>query len=273
MIPQTLLYVPAHHQRALAKVPSLQSDGIILDLEDAILSTEKDTARASLVHFLSQPAAGPTLRLGRINRLDSAWGMADIAALQNSPLDSLILPKVETADEVLALRGQIGPNQKIWAMIETPCGVLAAAAIAAVCDGIILGTSDLAKSLGIFLNDPLRPGLVTALSQCVLAARAHRIPILDGVYPQIDDEDGLHQQATQGRDLGFDGKTAIHPCQLSIIKSCFRPDAARIAQAQAIITAFETASAAGQGVVVFQGRLIEQLDVDLARLDLVRAGY
>ena len=272
MIPQTLLYVPAHHPRALAKVPSLRCDGIILDLEDAILPAEKDRARAALVTFLQEPPAGPVLRLGRINRLDTPWGAADVAALRDSALDGLALPKVEDAASVLALRQQIPARMAVWAMIEIPRGVLAAAAIAAVCDGIILGTSDLARSLGIYADDPLRPGLVTGLSQTVLAARAFGVPILDGVYPQIDDEDGLLKQAQQGRELGFYGKTAIHPRQIPVIENCFRPDEARIAQAQAIIAAFAAAQATGQGVVVLGGRLIEQLDVDLARDDLRLAG-
>lgn len=265
---KSCLYVPAHHQRALAKIPDIDCDCVILDLEDAVLPDAKIAARDSLCAFIAAPSAGEKYWLGRINHPATTWGMDDLTSLCRTRLNGIAVPKINHADELRAIKSFLPLGMDLWAMIETPTGVLHAPSIAAQANGIILGTSDLAKSLHLYPDDPLRPGLVTALSQSILAARALNIPIIDGVYPRIDDEDGLLVQSQQARSLGFHGKSAIHPKQIPIINTAFRPTEARLAEARGMIAAFEQAKATGQGVVLYQGRLVEQLDVDLARFDL-----
>lgn len=267
---RSFLYMPANHGRALAKIPDLDVDAVILDLEDAVLPSEKNAARAALAAFMAWPRQGRARFMIRINHPASDDGKADLELLAGCPCDGVMVPKIMTPDDLSPLY-QIRPDLPIWAMIEHPAAVMVAPAITAACQGLLLGTSDLAKAMGLYPDDPLRPGLLFALGQCVLAAKAAGIPIIDGVYPYVQDESGLIAQIQQARHLGFDGKSAIHPRQLGPINAGFAISPERIIEARAMIAAFDAAKAQGEGVVLLNGRLIEQLDVDLARADLARS--
>ena len=208
----------------------------------------------------------------RVNALASAWGHPDLAAAATAGADGVLLPKVESADAVrqaLAALDAAGapPDLALWCMLETPRGMLQAAGIAAASPrlgGLVMGTSDLAKELHA-AHTPLRLPLLTALGLCLLAARAEGLAILDGVFLDLQDEAGFEAACRQGAELGFDGKTLIHPKQIAPANRAFAPDAAEIAQARRIIEAHEAARAKGQGVVLLDGRLIEELHVVEAR--------
>ena len=208
----------------------------------------------------------------RVNALAGAWGHPDLAAAATAGADGVLLPKVESADAVrqaLAVLDAAGapPDLALWCMLETPRGMLQAAGIAAAgprLGGLVMGTSDLAKELHA-AHTPLRLPLLTALGLCLLAARAEGLAILDGVFLDLQDEAGFEAACRQGAELGFDGKTLIHPKQIAPANRAFAPDAAEVAQARRIIEAHEAARARGQGVVLLDGRLIEELHVVEAR--------
>ncbi len=265
---RSALYIPGSKDRALDKARGLPVDVILFDLEDAVAPDAKVAARDTLFAALADGGYGSRLRIVRINGLDTAWGAADAAAVAAMDCDGILLPKVNGPEDVDALAALV-PELPIWAMMETPQGVLNAARIAAHprMAGFVLGTNDLAKDL----NSRGRAALTTSLQLCLLAAKAAGIVALDGVYNAFKDEDGLRAECTEGRDMGFDGKTLIHPAQVAITNAAFGPTEDEIDLARRQIAAFEAAEAEGQGVAVVDGRIVENLHIVTARATLAKA--
>ena len=268
---RSVLYAPGANSRALDKARSLPVDGLILDLEDAVAPAVKAAARDAVVAALSESGFGYRRRIVRINGLDTPWGEADIAAMARAGADAILLPKVESPQAVqtavAALDAAGGPaDLPIWIMAETPRGILQIDSIAAAhprLQVIVMGTSDLAKELRV-RHTPGREGLLASLGLCVLAARARGLEILDGVYLDLQDEPGFAAACEQGRDMGFDGKTLIHPRQIEPANRIFGISAEALQQAQQIIAAWREAQQAGSGVCVVDGRLVENLHVEEA---------
>ncbi|MFT7105657.1 MAG: (3S)-malyl-CoA thioesterase [Yoonia sp.] len=265
---RSALYIPGSKDRALEKARGLSVDVILFDLEDAVSPDAKIAARDTLYAALADDGYGARLKIVRINALDTEWGAADAAAVAAMKCDAILLPKVNGPDDVDAL-AKLVPGLPIWAMMETPQGILNAAAIAAHprIAGFVLGTNDLAKDL----NSRTRAALMTSLQMCVLAAKAAGIVALDGVYNAFKDRDGLRVECAEGRDMGFDGKTLIHPAQVAIANAAFGPTADEIDLARRQIAAFEAAEAEGQGVAVVDGRIVENLHIVTARATLAKA--
>ena len=266
---RSVLYIPGSNERALEKARGLAADAIIFDLEDAVAPAEKPAARATLKAALAEDY-GPRARIVRINGLDTEWGRDDAAAFATGA-DAVLVPKVSTPADLDAVAALTGDTQ-LWAMMETALGMLNAAAIAAHprLEGMVMGTNDLAKELGS-RNRPDRLAMQTGLGLCLLAARAHGRVIVDGVFNAFKDEDGLRAECEQGRDMGFDGKTLIHPAQLEIANAAFAPAEEEVALARRQIEAFEAALAEGKAVAVVDGRIVENLHVETAKKTLARA--
>ena len=273
---RSVLYIPGSKSRALEKARELPTDAIIFDLEDAVAPAEKSQARALLAETLSAFDYGARLRIVRINGFDSEWGREDVAAFASHPgVDALLVPKVnapQDLDRVVAEAGVGVGGKPLWAMMETAQGMLNAADIAAHprLQAMVIGTNDLAKELGCRFRADRLP-LQAGLGLCLLAARAHGKLIIDGVFNAFRDEEGLRGECEQGRDMGFDGKTLIHPAQLLIANQVFAPSEAEIELSRRQIEAFEAAIAEGQGVAVLDGRIVENLHVESARRILARA--
>lgn len=268
---RSVLYIPGARERALEKARDLPADAIIFDLEDAVAVDEKENARTLLARKLAEGGYGARMRIVRINGLDSPWGRADAAAFAGSAADAILVPKVASPADLDAVAALV-PDLPLWAMLETPAGVLNAAAIAAHprLEGVVMGTNDLAKDLSARVG-PRRAELLTALQLCLLAARAHGLAIIDGVFNAFRDAEGLAHECAQGRDMGFDGKTLIHPAQIEVANTAFAPSETEIELARRQISAFEEATSAGQGVAVVDGRIVENLHVATARELLTRA--
>ena len=275
---RSVLYMPGSKERALEKAKGLSADVLILDLEDAVTPAEKDAARQMVVEAVKGGGYGGREIVIRINGLDTEWGADDLAAAASCGPDAVLIPKVESAamvhDVEARLSAAVAPEgMSIWAMMETPLGMLNAAEIAGASKRLaclVMGTNDLVKDLGAAHTADRLP-VVTALGLCMLAARAYGQVILDGVYNAFKDEDGLRASCEQGKAFGFDGKTLIHPAQLDVTNQVFGPSADEIALAERYVSAFAEAEAAGQGVAVVDGRIVENLHVETARALLARA--
>jgi citrate lyase beta subunit len=274
---RSVLYMPGSRPRALDKARSLPADALILDLEDAVAPAEKPRARELVAEAVEAGGYGARKLIVRINGLDTEWGEADLARACAAGPDAILLPKVERAADVAraaALVERHGAGRcRIWAMMETPRGVLNAAAVAGAhprLQGFVLGTNDLAKDLGA-AHTPERLPLIASLGLCLLAARAEGLVCVDGVHNALHDADGLRAACIQGRDMGFDGKTLIHPDQIAIANEVFAPAPDDLARATAQVEAFEAAEARGEGVAVVNGRIVENLHVAAARRLLARA--
>ncbi|PYF10627.1 (3S)-malyl-CoA thioesterase [Rhodobacter viridis] len=273
---RSVLYIPGSKERALEKATGLACDAIIFDLEDAVAVEEKVNARAILITALREADFGARMRIVRINGLDSDWGREDAlamaAALKDGvKIDAVLIPKVSTKSDLDAVANLI-PTVPLWAMMETALGMLNAADIAAHprLEGMVMGTNDLAKELQCRFR-PDRLALQTGLGLCLLAAKAFGKIIVDGVYNAFKDDAGLKAECDQGRDMGFDGKTLIHPAQLEIANAAFAPSEAEIDLARRQIAAFDEAQAAGQGVAVVDGKIVENLHIVTARQVLAKA--
>ena len=268
---RSVLYIPASKPRALDKARGLQVDAIIFDLEDAVTVDEKVAARATLKEALDQGGYGARFKIVRINGFDTEWGMDDAKAVKDMGADAVLLPKVASPDDLDALAAITG-DLAIWAMMETPRGMLNAGAIAAhpKLAGMVMGTNDLAKELQCRTRADRMP-MLTSLQLCLLAAKAEGLVIIDGVYNAFKDDEGLKVECDQGRDMGFDGKTLIHPAQVAVTNEAFAPSAVEIDLAERQITAFEEIEAAGQGVAVVDGRIVENLHVASGREILAKA--
>ncbi|MFW5881062.1 MAG: HpcH/HpaI aldolase/citrate lyase family protein [Roseicyclus sp.] len=271
---RSVLYIPASKPRALEKAKDLAVDAIIFDLEDAVPAEEKPAARRLLAETLAAGGYGPRARIVRINGFDTAWGAEDLETLAAARPEAILLPKVGDPGDVEALARKLDARREtagttIWAMMETPAGILNAARIAAAprMAGFVMGTNDLAKELG----SRTRGGLATALQTCLLAARAHGLVCVDGVYNAFRDDEGLARECAEGRDFGFDGKTLIHPAQIEVANAAFAPSPDEIALARRQIEAYEAALREGQGVAVVDGKIVENLHVDTARATLAKA--
>jgi citrate lyase subunit beta/citryl-CoA lyase len=264
--------VPGSNARALEKARSLPADGLIFDLEDAVAPAAKEAARAAVAEALARTNYGRRELVLRSNALDTPWGEADLAAAAKMPIDALLLPKVEGAEQVrraASLLDALGAPSglAVWCMVETPRGVLEARAIAAASPrvaALVAGTSDLTKSLQA-LHTRDRAPLLPSLGLLVLAARAHGLAALDGVHLDLSDEEGFALACRQGREFGFDGKTLIHPKQIEPANAAFAPSAEEIAWSQRVIAAHAEAEKRGAGVVLVDGRLVENLHVADAR--------
>jgi len=267
-----MLYMPGSNPRALEKARGLAADALIFDLEDAVAPDAKEAARGTIAGALAQGGYGARELLLRVNALATPWGHGDLVAAAKMPIHGVLLPKVESADAVRQAESVLvaagAPAElAIWCMMETPLGMLRADEIASASPrlgGIVMGTSDLAKDLHAAHTRDRLP-MITALGLCLLAARAHRLAILDGVHLDLDDEEGFAYACRQGRELGFDGKTLIHPKQLSEANRAFAPSEAEIAWSRKIIAAHAEAAAAGKGIVLVDGKLVENLHVEEAR--------
>ncbi len=263
--------MPGANTRALEKSRTLAADTLIFDLEDAVAPDAKATARDNVAAVVRQGGYGARELLVRVNALATEWGRADLAAAAALPIDGVVLPKVESAEAVRAAEAVVqgeGATESlaVWAMIETPLGALRVEAIAGASRrvaGLIMGTSDLAKDLHAAHTRDRLP-LITALGLALLAARAHGIAILDGVHLDLADDAGFEAACRQGRDLGFDGKTLIHPKTIEAANRIFAPAPDEVAEARRIIAAHREAEAAGKGVVLVDGKLIENLHVEAA---------
>lgn len=268
---RSVLYIPGSKPRALEKARNLPVDAIIFDLEDAVSADEKVTARSTLREALSAGGYGRRTRIVRINGLDTEWGHDDAAAVAEMDVDAILLPKVGGPADLDALAAITG-DLPIWAMMETPQGMLNAAAIAAhpTLQGMVMGTNDLAKELQTRFR-PDRLPMMTSLGLCVIAAKAHGVVIVDGVYNAFKDDEGLEFECVQGRDMGFDGKTLIHPAQVDVTNRAFAPSDAEIDLAQRQIAAFAEVEASGQGVAVVDGKIVENLHVVTAREILAKS--
>jgi (3S)-malyl-CoA thioesterase len=271
---RSVLYIPASKARALEKAKTLPTDAIIFDLEDAVSADEKGAARTLLTETLAGGGYDGKAQIVRINGFDTVWGAEDLDAVAAIGPEAILLPKVNDAADIEALAKRLDANSKtedttIWAMMETPLGVLNAARIAAAprMAGFVMGTNDLAKEL----NSRSRGAMTTSLQMCLLAARAHGLVCIDGVYNAFRDDDGLATECTEGRDYGFDGKTLIHPAQIDITNAAFAPSTDEIDLARRQIAAFEEALREGQAVAVVDGKIVENLHVDTARATLAKA--
>ncbi|MGI8711122.1 MAG: HpcH/HpaI aldolase/citrate lyase family protein [Acidimicrobiales bacterium] len=273
MLPRrSVLYMPGANERALEKAKGLDADALILDLEDAVAPDAKAEARDRVCAAAASGDYGAKEVTIRVNGLTTEWHDADIAAAAKAGPAAVVVPKVDSVEDVHAIEasleaGGAPEHTKIWAMVETPMAMLHAEAIAAASERLtvlVMGTNDLAKELQAS-HVPGRQPLLSGLGLCLLAARATGKIVLDGVYNDIKDPEGFEAECLQGAQMGFDGKTLIHPTQVEPANRTFAPAADAVDDSRALIATFEEAVAAGKGVVTHNGRMIENLHVDNAR--------
>jgi citrate lyase subunit beta/citryl-CoA lyase len=273
---RSVLYMPGSNARALEKARTLGADGLILDLEDAVAPDAKETARMQVCDAVRAGGFGRREVLIRINGLDTAWGADDLAAATAARPDAILVPKVSDPGDLESLGRRldarwVDPKIRIWAMMETPLAVLNAREIAAAARaphsrlaGIVMGTNDLAKDTRVKIlpgRAPMNPWLMT----CVAAARAFGLDILDGVFNDIGNAQGFARECAEARDMGFDGKTLIHPSQIEPCNAAFSPTQAEVDEARKIIAAFDLPENQGKGVVKLDGRMVERLHAEAAR--------
>ena len=273
---RSVLYMPGSNARALDKAKTLSADGVIFDLEDSVAPEAKEAARQQVVDAVKMGGFGAREVFIRINGVDTPWHADDLSAAAHAAPDVILVPKVSSSD-TLELIGRrmldMGTNHKarVWAMIETPLAIFNILEIAAAARdfetrlaGFVMGTNDLAKDTRARLV-PGRTPMLAWLSMCVAAARIHGIDILDGVYNDIGNADGFAKECAQGVELGFDGKTLIHPSQIEPCNKAFSPSPTDVEQAHKMIAAFDQPENKGKGVVSIDGRMVERLHADMAR--------
>jgi len=272
---RSVLYMPGSNARAMEKARELPVDAVILDLEDAVAPDAKAKARELIVQTLQKGGFGGREVLVRINGLDTAWWLDDLAVAAAGP-DAVLVPKVSTPEQLRQLaKHLVGVTKeqriRVWAMMETPLAMLNVRDIAAAAldpetrlAGFVMGTNDLAKDTRARLV-PGRAPMLPWLMNCVAAARAYGLDILDGVYNELGNAEGFAAECRQARDLGFDGKTLIHPQQIAPCNEAFSPTADEVAWARTIIAAFDLSENANKGVIQVDGRMVERLHADMAR--------
>jgi citrate lyase subunit beta/citryl-CoA lyase len=273
---RSVLYMPGSNVRALEKAKTLPADGVILDLEDSVAPEAKEAARQQVVDAVKAGGFGTREVFIRVNGVDTPWHADDLSAAAHAAPDAILVPKVSSA-EALEMIGRrmldMGTNHKtrVWAMIETPLAIFNILPIAATArdsetrlSGFVMGTNDLAKDTRARLVAGRAP-MLAWLSICVAAARIHGIEILDGVYNDIGNADGFIKECAQGVELGFDGKTLIHPSQIEPCNQAFSPSKAEVDQARIMIAAFDLPENKGKGVVSIDGRMVERLHAEMAR--------
>ena len=276
---RSALYVPGSNARALDKGRQIATDVLILDLEDAVAPDDKETARAAVAAAAGAHAYGRREVVIRVNGLETPWIARDIAAAVGARPDAVLIPKLSRVEDLRRARAALmaahaPAGLTLWAMIETPLAVLNVSAIAAVAVGpgvpltcLVIGTNDLARSSGARIK-PGRAALMPWLAQCVLAARANDIAVLDGTFNDMTDWKGFQAECEQGRDLGMDGKMLIHPSQIGPVNEIFAPSDAEVAFARKILAIFDAPENADKGVVQIDGQMVERLHLDVARRTL-----
>jgi len=273
---RSLLYMPGSNARALEKAKTLPADGVILDLEDSVAPDAKEAARAQVADAVKAGGFGTREVFIRVNGVDTPWHADDLAAAAHAAPDAILVPKISNP-EMLEMIGRrlldMGTDHKtrVWAMIETPLAIFNILAIAAEAkdsesrlSGFVMGTNDLAKDTRARLVSGRAP-MLSWLSTCVAAARIYGIDILDGVYNDIGNVDGFAMECRQGVELGFDGKTLIHPNQIAPCNTAFSPSPEEVALARKVIAAFDLPENKSKGVVSIDGRMVERLHADMAR--------
>ena len=280
---RSVLYMPGSNVRAIAKARALPADAVILDLEDSVAPDAKLLAREQVVAAVREGGFGGRQVVIRVNGVQTPWGQDDLGAAIAARPDAILLPKVDSGGAIMqaarALREAGAPEAtRLWAMMETPLAILHAESIAAIAadpaarlEALVMGLNDLAKETRARLT-PGRGAMTAWMALCVAAARAHGCDIIDGVYNDLSDPQGFKAECEQGRDMGFDGKTLIHPGQIDVCNAVFSPELAEIDQARAIIAAFEAPENHGKGVVQLNGRMIERLHAEMAARTLAIAG-
>ncbi|NEV79465.1 CoA ester lyase [Rhodopseudomonas sp. BR0C11] len=273
---RSLLFMPGSNARALEKARLLPADGLILDLEDAVAPDAKDTARDQIATAVAAKGYGKREILVRINALDTAWWQDDIAMAAKAGPDGILVPKVSTIEDIATVSSKLAelgadPSIRVWIMIETARGVLHAEELAAQkqdaksrLEGFVFGPNDISRETGIRML-PGRSTMLSMITHCVLAARVHGLVALDGPYSDIGNVDGLSEECAQARDLGFDGKTLIHPGQIDACNAAFTPPPEDVAQARKILAAFERPENQGRGAIQLDGRMVERLHAEIAK--------
>src|SRR5215472_3073700 len=273
---RSVLYMPGSNARAIEKARSLDADAVILDLEDSVAPQSKPTARAQVTEAVKAGGFGPREVVVRINGLDTPWWTDDVEAVAHAKPDAILVPKVSSPDQfddVIERFIAVGATHelRLWAMLETPLAMLRVDRIAAAAldpeirlTAFVMGTNDLAKETRAKIA-PGRAGMLPWLMTCLAAARAHGVDIIDGVYNDLGNAEGFAQECGEARDLGFDGKTLIHPSQIDPCNAAFSPSAEEVAQARKIIAAFDLPENHGKGVIQLDGRMVERLHADMAR--------
>ena len=273
---RSVLYMPGSNARAIEKARTLPVDAVILDLEDSVAPDGKTAARKQVADAVAAGGFGAREVVVRINGLDTEWWLDDLNAAAKAKPDAVLVPKVSVPshlEDVAERLVDISADQKIriWAMMETPLAMLNAGEIAAAARDVetrltafVMGTNDLAKDTRAKIT-PGRAPMVPWLMGCVTAARAHGVDILDGVYNDLGDATGFERECIQGRDMGFDGKTLIHPNQIGPCNTVFSPSADEVAHARKLIAAFELPENKGKGVVQVDGRMVEMMHAEMAR--------
>jgi citrate lyase subunit beta/citryl-CoA lyase len=279
---RSVLYMPGSNARAIEKARELPADGVILDLEDAVAPDAKEQARARVIESVKAGGFGDREVFIRINGADTPWHADDLSAAAHVGPDAILIPKVSRVEHLelvgrrlLDMKADL--KTRVWAMIETPAAIFNIMALAAEAHdsesrlaGFVLGTNDLAKETRARLV-PGRAPMTSWLATCVLAARAHGLDILDGVYNDLADAAGFERECIQARDMGFDGKTLIHPSQIGPCNAVFSPSVGEIEQARTIIAAFDRPENRDKGVLQIEGRMIERMHADMARRTLAIA--
>ena len=273
---RSLLFMPGSNARALEKGRNLPADGLILDLEDSVAPDAKAAAREQIAKAVAADGYGKRELLIRINSLDTAWWADDVAMAGQAATDGILVPKVSTEEDLRLVSDRLAevgadPALKVWAMIETARAVLDADRLAATVHeagsrlaGFVFGPNDISRETRIRML-PGRATMLPMISHCILATRAHGLEILDGPYSDFANTDGFAQECIQARDLGFDGKTLIHPGQIDACNAIFTPPAEEVAAARRIIAAFELPENASRGAIQIDGRMVERLHADMAR--------
>lgn len=267
---RSALYIPGSNARALDKGRTIAADVLILDLEDAVGVEQKEMARAAVAAAVNVRAYGKREIVVRVNGLETPWIARDVAAVVAARPDAILIPKISKVEDIRRARAALAAAQApdsmaLWAMIETPLGILNAGAIAAAGAGsgvplacLVVGTNDLARETGVRLK-PGREVILSWLAQCVLAARAYGLAVLDGTFNDLTNWEGFHAECEQGRDLGMDGKTLIHPRQVPTANEAFSPTNEEVEWAEKVIAAFARPENANRGVISVEGQMVERM--------------
>ncbi len=273
---RSFLFMPGSNARALEKAKTLAADGFIFDLEDAVAPDLKQAARQQIADAVASRGYGKREILVRINGLDTSWWLEDVGMVARAHPDGIVIPKVQSPDQLTAISDRLGDINadhaiRVWAMIETPLGVLRAEEIAEQArdfevrlEGFIIGPNDIARETRMRMVKGRSP-MLPALSNCIFAARAHGIDILDGVYNDFSDTEGFASECAQAREMGFDGKTLIHPSQIEACNAAFTPTSDDILRAREILSAFEKPENAGKGAIQLGGQMVERLHMEMAK--------
>ena len=273
---RSLLFMPGSNARALEKARTLPADGLILDLEDSVAPEAKATAREQVGQAIAAGGFGERELLVRINGLDTAWWIPDLDMVAKTRPHGIVVPKVSTVDDIAKISDRFADlgadhNIRVWLMIETALGVLNAPELAAQAQdtetrlaGFVIGPNDIARETRMRML-PGRAPLVPALMNCVFAARAHGLDILDGVYNNFSDAAGFARECAEARDMGFDGKTLIHPSQVEPCNAAFTPPAEEVAAAREILSEFEKPENDGRGAIQIRGQMVERLHMEMAK--------